>query len=61
MHGRCDLFPVRHARQMYEAAGEPKELWVIPDFGHGNPAVEFRAAHRARVVDFFERAFAASE
>ncbi len=58
IHGaEDDLFPVRHARRMYEAAGEPKELWVIQGFGHGNPAEAFRAEYRARVVDFFDRAF----
>jgi fermentation-respiration switch protein FrsA (DUF1100 family) len=62
IHGAEDaLFPVHHAQRMYEAAGEPKELWVIQGFGHGNPAVEFRVAYRDRVVDFFERAFAAAQ
>ena len=62
IHGAEDaLFPVRHAQRMYQAAGEPKELWVIQGFGHGNPAVEFRAEYRVRVVDFFERAFDPAE
>ena len=62
IHGAEDgLFPVDHARRMYEAAGEPKELWVIQGFGHGNPAVAFSAEYRVQVVDFFERAFATKE
>jgi len=35
VHGEQDLyFPVDHAYQLYGAAREPKELWVIPEFGH---------------------------
>ena len=35
MHGDKDpYFPVEHAHQLYEAAREPKELWVVPGFGH---------------------------
>src|SRR5260370_924772 len=25
---------VAHARQLYEAAHDPKELWIVPGFGH---------------------------
>ena len=35
VHGEQDLyFPPEHARQLYLAAREPKELWLIPGFGH---------------------------
>jgi pimeloyl-ACP methyl ester carboxylesterase len=35
VHGDKDLFfPMEHARQLYEAANEPKELWQLPGFGH---------------------------
>jgi pimeloyl-ACP methyl ester carboxylesterase len=35
VHGDQDLyFPVDHARRLYEAAREPKELWIEPGFGH---------------------------
>jgi len=35
VHGDRDpYFPVEHAHQLYEAAREPKELWVVPGFGH---------------------------
>lgn len=35
VHGDQDLFfPVDHAQQIYEAAGDPKELWIVPGFGH---------------------------
>jgi len=35
VHGDRDpYFPVEHAHQLYQAAAEPKELWVVPGFGH---------------------------
>jgi fermentation-respiration switch protein FrsA (DUF1100 family) len=35
VHGDQDLFfPVDHAEQIYAAAREPKELWIVPGFGH---------------------------
>jgi pimeloyl-ACP methyl ester carboxylesterase len=35
VHGDADaLFPISHARALYEAAGEPKQLWIEPGFGH---------------------------
>jgi fermentation-respiration switch protein FrsA (DUF1100 family) len=35
VHGdRDEFFPVDHAQQLYAAARDPKELWIIPGFGH---------------------------
>jgi len=35
VHGDRDVyFPVDHARRLYDAAQEPKELWIEPGFGH---------------------------
>lgn len=35
IHGdKDDLVPVEHAYKLYERAGEPKELVIIPDVGH---------------------------
>jgi pimeloyl-ACP methyl ester carboxylesterase len=35
VHGERDAyFPVDHAQQLYQAAHEPKELWIVPGFGH---------------------------
>ena len=35
VHGDQDIyFPPDHGQQLYDAAGEPKELWLIPGFGH---------------------------
>ena len=35
VHGDKDeYFPVDHAEQLYDAAHQPKELWIVPGFGH---------------------------
>jgi fermentation-respiration switch protein FrsA (DUF1100 family) len=35
VHGDKDaFFPVDHAEQIHEAANDPKELWIVPGFGH---------------------------
>jgi fermentation-respiration switch protein FrsA (DUF1100 family) len=35
MHGEADgIVPPHHSRQLYEAAGEPKQLWLIAGAGH---------------------------
>jgi pimeloyl-ACP methyl ester carboxylesterase len=35
VHGDKDeFFPADHAEQLFEAANQPKELWIVPGFGH---------------------------
>ncbi|GAA3959748.1 alpha/beta fold hydrolase [Actinomadura viridis] len=39
VHGDADAFlPIEHAYQLYEAARDPRELWVEPGFGHAEAA-----------------------
>jgi fermentation-respiration switch protein FrsA (DUF1100 family) len=39
VHGDADHYvPVEHAEALYAAAGEPKELWIEPGFGHAENA-----------------------
>jgi pimeloyl-ACP methyl ester carboxylesterase len=39
VHGDQDAyFPPEHARQLYMAAREPKELWLLPGMGHAEAA-----------------------
>jgi pimeloyl-ACP methyl ester carboxylesterase len=39
VHGDKDLyFPPEHARQLYMAANEPKELWLVPGMAHAESA-----------------------
>ncbi len=58
IHGTNDhLFPPYHAQKMYQAAQEPKELWLIEGLGHSSPVSGRKAEFKARVVTFFEKAF----
>jgi uncharacterized protein len=35
VHGEADaLIPARHSRRLFEAAAEPRELWLFPDVAH---------------------------
>jgi fermentation-respiration switch protein FrsA (DUF1100 family) len=39
VHGDKDhYFPPEHARQLYMAAKDPKELWILPGMGHAEAA-----------------------
>lgn len=39
VHGDADpYFPVSHARGLYQAAGEPRQLWIEPGYGHAENA-----------------------
>jgi pimeloyl-ACP methyl ester carboxylesterase len=39
VHGDRDhYFPVDHPHALYEAANEPKELWIVEGFGHAESA-----------------------
>jgi pimeloyl-ACP methyl ester carboxylesterase len=41
VHGDRDTyFPVDHAEALYEAAGDPKELWIERGFGHAEAAAD---------------------
>ncbi len=41
VHGEQDLFfPVEHAHQLHDAAAEPKELWIVPGYGHAESAAD---------------------
>lgn len=47
VHGDADaLFPVEHAHALYAAAGEPKQLWIEPGFGHAENAATADLLHR---------------
>ena len=41
VHGDGDLyFPPDHGRELYNGAREPKELWLLPGFGHAERAMD---------------------
>ncbi len=60
LHGDQDrIVPVHHARRLYEAAREPKQLWIVPGAGHiqtmQNPA------ERDRLIAWLREVFASGE
>jgi pimeloyl-ACP methyl ester carboxylesterase len=58
VHGDQDIyFPPDHAQQLYDAAKEPKELWLIPGFGHAERHTD--AALIDRMVAWADKATAA--
>lgn len=60
IHGEHDaLFGRDHAFRMYEAAQEPKNLWLVKDLGHASPLNDHPDEYRRRVVTFFTEAFLA--
>lgn len=56
IHGKDDTgIPPADAQALYEAASDPKELWVIPGVGHGGGYAEARVEYEQRTLDFFRR------
>jgi fermentation-respiration switch protein FrsA (DUF1100 family) len=56
VHGELDeLIPVENAHRLYAAAGEPKELYVIPNTGHTGLLQAQPEEYRKRIVGFFNR------
>jgi len=59
IHGEDDAtVPVHHAEMLYEAAGEPKELWRLAGVGHVGAYFADRAEYIDRVTSFFRSALA---
>jgi pimeloyl-ACP methyl ester carboxylesterase len=47
VHGDRDLyFPPEHGRELYDGAREPKELWLLPGFGHAERGMDDALADR---------------
>lgn len=62
IHGEDDaLVPMHHAELLYEAAGEPKDLWRLPGVGHVGAYFADRPTYVARVVSFFRNALLVRE
>jgi fermentation-respiration switch protein FrsA (DUF1100 family) len=56
VHGeRDDLIPVENAHHLYQAAQEPKELYLIPNAGHTNFVHAGGEAYVQKIVEFFDR------
>ena len=59
IHGtEDDVVPLPHARELYEAANEPKELWLLEGTSHAMARMDAPEAYVERVASFFARALA---
>jgi len=47
--------PASDAKKLYEAAKEPKQLWLVPEAGHLESYSAAGNEYKRRVVDFFNR------
>jgi dipeptidyl aminopeptidase/acylaminoacyl peptidase len=57
IQGELDsLVPVSMAKDLYRAAGDPKELWIVPGAGHVDYARVAMPAYRSHLSEFFRRA-----
>lgn len=55
IHGMKDSIVDPHdAPRLYEAAGEPKELWLLPDTEHCGAYFVDRITYTQKIVDFFD-------
>jgi len=49
------LIPAENGRALYDAAREPRELWIIPGAEHGGTLAAAGSEYEERVGEFFER------
>jgi hypothetical protein len=62
IHGEQDtVVPVSNSQDMFEAAGQPKDLFIIPDAGHGGLLDASPQEFEQRFVGFFVRYLGRSE
>lgn len=58
IHGGRDVgIPPEEGRRLFEAAGDPKELWVVPEAEHVSCFYRGREEYVRRVGRFFSHAF----
>lgn len=56
IHGAADsLIPVSHAHELFAAAREPKQLWIVEGAEHCGAYFTDRTGYIARVAAFFEQ------
>jgi fermentation-respiration switch protein FrsA (DUF1100 family) len=56
IHGGEDPYAsLDDVRRLYDAAGEPKELWIAPGAGHRRVDQVYPEEYEERVLNFFKR------
>jgi fermentation-respiration switch protein FrsA (DUF1100 family) len=48
------MIPLDSAQRLYDAAGEPRQLWTEPDAPHMNMYSYYRTRYTRRVIKFFD-------
>lgn len=62
IHGELDPYvPLGEIKALYESAGNPKALWIVPGAGHRQADETCPEEYRARVQGFFDRWLAEEE
>jgi fermentation-respiration switch protein FrsA (DUF1100 family) len=55
IQGMADgMVPLDSAQRLYEAAGEPRQLWVEKDVPHLNMYAYYKTRYTKRVIRFFD-------
>jgi len=55
IHGDNDItVPHHHSEQLYKAATQPKQLWLIPDGQHTQAFGRFAATYRPRLIEYLK-------
>ena len=50
-----EMVPLNSAQQLYDAAGEPRKLWLEDDVPHLNMYAYYKAKYVKRVINFFDQ------
>jgi fermentation-respiration switch protein FrsA (DUF1100 family) len=50
------IVPVDNSFRNFAAAGQPKELWLVPGSEHGQAQTSAKREYQARVTRFFQAA-----
>jgi len=53
--GRDPYVSTESVRALFAAAGEPKELWIVPEAGHRQADKHCPDEYQDRIIDFFDR------
>ena len=56
LHAENDSYiPADQPGQLFEAAGEPKEMWMAPGSDHAVARLDHPQEYRRRILEFFDR------
>lgn len=56
IHGAADtITPINHARRLYAAAREPRQMWIVEGADHCGAYFADRAEYCRRVIGFFDQ------